>query len=95
MDNPTYILCNTKNLLEFIDFFKSLFLLKRLQWKDILRKLLIIEILSKYPKKIFSNQQNLDRFSYNGFKFAKSNCVNPMLFNGGFKIYLPDHPEPQ
>jgi hypothetical protein len=46
-------------------------------------------------RKSLAIQKNLICSSYKDFKCAKTNCLKQMLFNGGFKIYLPDHPEPQ
>jgi len=40
-------------------------------------------------------RKSLNSSSDKDFKCVKTNCLKRMLFNGGFKIYLPDHPEPQ
>jgi len=46
-------------------------------------------------RKSLTIPQNLNCSSDKDFKCVKTKCLNRMPFNSGFKIYLPDHPEPQ
>ena len=51
------------------------------------------------PPRLFQKSINIHRTpissSDKNFIWVKPSCLNRMFFNGGFKIYLPNHPEPQ
>lgn len=51
--------------------------------------------LANVCRKSLAISQNLNCSSDKDFKCVKTDCLKRMLFNSGFKIYLPDHPVPQ
>ncbi len=51
--------------------------------------------LVKVFQKSLTIQQNFNCSTDKDFKCVKTTCFKQMLFNSRFKIYLPDHPEPQ
>ncbi len=62
--------------------------------KRSLRKNFDGEKLIKEYQRSLTIQQNHNRVSHKSFKCFK-HCFKRNLFNDGFKIFLPDHPEPQ
>lgn len=46
-------------------------------------------------RKSLTIQPNLNSSSNQDFKYRKTNCLNRTFVNRGFRIYLPNHPEPQ
>jgi hypothetical protein len=71
------------------------FFIKEITLKRYFRKNIGYGELVNVYRKSLTILQNLNCSSDKDFKCVKTKCLKPMLFNGGFKIYLPDHPEPQ
>ena len=51
--------------------------------------------LDRVYQKPLTFQPNLNCLFHKNFQYVKLGCLKPTRFNGGFKIYLPDHPVPQ